>query len=87
MKKYSNAHEFIKGYRVTDKEIKALNNYLDLKKAALTVKGNEHGLSHIIKALIGRNLFDDEAYYPILNENDKAIKKAVEVLNKAVSNS
>lgn len=35
-----------------------------------------------LKALIGRDVFDKDAYYPIINENDKCILKAVEVLSK-----
>ena len=39
----------------------------------------------ILKALIGRNLFDKDACYPVLNANDNCILKAIEVLNKKVN--
>jgi carboxyl-terminal processing protease len=80
LKKYSNAQSFIDKFEVSEKEVSALNNYITNKKVNFSVKGNEHGLSQILKALIGRNLFDDAAYYPILNKNDNSIRKAVEVL-------
>ena len=35
-----------------------------------------------LKAYIGRNIKDNEAFYPILNEGDIAIERAVEALNK-----
>ncbi|MBR6905249.1 MAG: hypothetical protein IKN32_10415, partial [Bacteroidales bacterium] len=35
-----------------------------------------------LKALIGRNLYDDEAFYPVINKTDKVILKAREVLGK-----
>ena len=55
--------------------------------SVVNIIGNEHGLTHILKALIGRNLFDDEAYYPILNEDDKCIRKAIETLSKKTPSS
>ncbi|MBK9284607.1 MAG: S41 family peptidase [Sphingobacteriaceae bacterium] len=82
LKKYSSAAEFIKKFKCGASEFESLNNYLVKNKNDLRINGNEKGLNHIIKALIGRNLFDDEAYYPILNQNDNCINKAVEVLEK-----
>ncbi len=85
--KYKNAAEFISKFKVEEKEIRALKEYVAQKKAAgsTTVAagftGKEQGFSQIVKALVGRNLFDKDAYYPILNENDSAILKAVEVLS------
>jgi hypothetical protein len=38
-------------------------------------------LKPYLKALIGRDIFDKDAYYPIINENDKCILKAAELLN------
>lgn len=34
----------------------------------------------LIKAIVGRNLYDKDAYYPIINQTDNSIKKAVELL-------
>jgi disulfide oxidoreductase YuzD len=34
-------------------------------------------LSLWLKALIGRNLYQDEAFYPIINMMDEAIKEAM----------
>lgn len=82
MAKFSNANAFIDKYTVGEKEISALNAYLVSKKANLVVKGSENGLPQILKALIGRNLFDKDAYYPIINKTDNCIKKAIEVLQK-----
>lgn len=80
---YKNANDFISRFKITDKEIQELKAYLVVKKFALgSFNGQEKGFAQILKALIGRNLFDKDAYYPILNENDTAILKAVEVLNK-----
>ena len=39
-------------------------------------------LKPYLKAFIGRDAFNKDAYYPIINENDKYILKAVEELLK-----
>lgn len=36
----------------------------------------------IIKALIARNAFGNQAYYPIVNRNDKTVQAALKALNK-----
>lgn len=80
---YKNANQFIDNYHISSKEINALKNYLSLKKVtSVHFEGNERGFSLLLKALIGRNLFDKDAYYPIMNQSDNAILKAVEVLSK-----
>ncbi|MBL7932782.1 MAG: S41 family peptidase [Bacteroidia bacterium] len=81
LNKYKNATEFIHNYKMNGKEIAELKNYAATKKlGSLNITGNEKGLAQLIKALIGRNLFDKDAYYPILYEDDTAIMKALEVL-------
>ena len=83
LKKYKTAPEFISNFKLGEPEIDAFKKYLITKKITnIFFTGKEKGFNQILKALIGRNLFDKDAYYPILNENDTAILKAVEVLNK-----
>ena len=84
LNKYKTADDFILKFKIDKKEITELNNYLDSKKiTAIRVNGNERGFEQILKALIGRVLFDKDAYYPILNQNDNSILKAIDVLNSA----
>ncbi len=83
LKKYKTAPEFISNFKLGEPEIDSFKKYLITKKITnIFFNGKEKGFNQILKALIGRNLFDKDAYYPILNENDTAILKAVEVLNK-----
>ena len=35
-----------------------------------------------LKALIARDVFGTQAYYPILNRNDKTVQQALKALNK-----
>ncbi len=80
---YKNAKDFIQNFQINNAAIASLNKYLVLKKIEnVTINGQETGLKNLLKALIGRNLFDKDAYYPILNQSDNAVQKAIEVLNK-----
>ncbi len=78
---YKTAKEYILRYSIGEPEVSALRNYIAAKKInALSFSGREKGLAQLLKAFIGRNLFDKDAYYPIMNENDNSILKGVEVL-------
>jgi carboxyl-terminal processing protease len=78
---YKTANDFITHFTIGEKEVGALKNYLLLKKVNISnFTGKEAGFTQILRALIGRNLFDKDAYYPILYQNDTAILKALEVL-------
>jgi carboxyl-terminal processing protease len=85
---YRSANVFVNKFRVGEKEMKALKAYLSEKKAnGINYSANQAGFTQILRALIGRNLFDKDAYYPILNANDNAILKAVEVLGRPLTKS
>jgi carboxyl-terminal processing protease len=80
---YKTANDLITSYQVGNEELVALRSYLSAKKiTGINLNGKEAGFGQILKALIGRNLFDKDAYYPILNQNDNAMLKAIEVLKK-----
>lgn len=81
---YRNASSFVSDYSVGKKEVEALTHYLAAKKVTTVhINGQERGFSLLLKALIGRNLYDKDAYYPIMNQSDNAIQKAVDVLSKS----
>lgn len=80
---YKTAADFVTKYKISQNEISEMNSYLEAKKvSSIHIAGNEKGFDQILKALIGRNLFDKDAYYPILNENDNSILKAISVLSE-----
>ena len=79
---YKTAADFVVNYKISKNEISEMNSYLEAKKvSSIHITGNEKGFDQILKALIGRNLFDKDAYYPILNQNDNSILKAIDVLS------
>lgn len=79
---YKSAKNYVSDFTIGDKEITSLKSYLISKKSSLNIEGKEKGLSQILRALIGRNLYDKDAYYPILNENDNSILNAIKVFEK-----
>jgi len=81
LSQYKNADDYVKSFLVSEKEIQALKTYMALKKEnKIELSGKENGLQTLLKAMIGRNLYDRDAYYPVLNEVDVAILKAIQSL-------
>ncbi len=81
LKQYKNAEAYVKNFSLSEKELKALTTYMMQKKEnKIELNGKENGLQTLLKAMIGRNLYDRDAYYPVLNGDDAAILKAIETL-------
>ena len=49
------------------------------KKDIIINNKEKEELRHWLKALIGRNLYQNEAFYPILNEKDPIVQRALKV--------
>jgi carboxyl-terminal processing protease len=86
LKTYGSALKFINDFEITNSILDQFythcaNQKLTLDNSALKEKTNE-ALKPYLKAFIGRDVFDKDAYYPIINKKDKCILKAVEVLSK-----
>jgi carboxyl-terminal processing protease len=79
MNRYPSAEDFIKKMNVNDEILK---EYLQLyaRKSAQSIPIFNAEESKILclwlKAFIGRNLFQDEAFYPIINTIDEVIREA-----------
>ncbi|MES2131042.1 MAG: S41 family peptidase [Bacteroidota bacterium] len=85
LKAFGTAKNFIKQFTITHAVLEEFYAYCEKQNvkldAAHKLKAGE-ALKPYLKALIGRDIFDKDAYYPIINENDKCILKAIEILNK-----
>ncbi len=83
-KKYT-ADKFVTDFVLSDNIIVEFYELLQKKKVEIPDSERTKStanLKQLIKALIGRNLYDKDAYYPIINQTDNSIKKAIEVLEK-----
>lgn len=83
-KKYK-ADKFVTDFVLSDNAITEFYGLLQKKKIEIPdsekTKSNAN-LKQLIKALVGRNLYDKDAYYPIINQTDNSLKKAIETLEK-----
>ncbi|MDF2447735.1 MAG: C-terminal processing peptidase-3 [Bacteroidota bacterium] len=86
LKAYGTSANFINEFQITLSILEEFYRYcasqkLNLDNPALREKTNE-ALKPYLKAFIGRGVFDKDAYYPIINKQDKSILKAIDVLSK-----
>ena len=82
-KQYPDAKSFVSGMTVSDQMIQQLISYYEKnnkKKASKMSASSSKELKTWLKALIGRNLYGDEAFYPVINKTDNVIIKALETL-------
>ncbi len=83
-KKYKNLKSFIKNFEITDEMFNELLKLAEEKKIEVNkeeLNPNKEFYKLQLKALIGRNLFDQSAYFEILAPMDREINKALEVMN------
>ena len=82
-KQYPDISSFLNKMTVTDALLNQLVNYYVKNTKQKTPKLSAEDKKELkiwLKALIGRNLYGDEAFYPVINASDKVILKALEVI-------
>lgn len=81
--KFKNAEDFENNFRVTDYAFSDFLHYVSVHD--IQPSGNlpavKEAVKKIIKARIARQIYGDEAYYKVLDENDACIQAAVQALN------
>jgi len=84
-KAYKTADQYIAQYEVGEDILSAFYAYCAAKGVQARPQDkakNDHALKPYLKAFIGRNLFEKDAYYPIINQRDNCILKAIGYLDK-----
>jgi len=84
-KVYKNADAFLKNYTAPASLLDAFADYAQKKgveKNEAQMKRSAAYLLTQIKALIGRNLYDNEAYFPVVLKEDKAFQAALKKLGE-----
>ena len=83
LSQYKTIDQFKKSFHITDAMFDELMQLADKKG----LKGNDEERqvarresNILMKAYVGRNLFDDEGFYPIYQEMDDVLQKALEAL-------
>jgi carboxyl-terminal processing protease len=80
---YPDTKSYIAKMQVTDQMLQQLVQYYEKnnkKKVSKMSANSSKELKTWLKALIGRNLYGDEAFYPVINKTDNVILKALETL-------
>jgi len=82
--RYLNAQGFISGFTIDDAMFNDFIAYAEKNGVAKDASGIAESGANIkvnLKAFIGRNIFSDAAFYPVLKDNDKTLKKAISVID------
>ena len=80
---FGSASAFVKNFIVSQSLMREFTDYLDENGVARDeygLKKSEEVLKLQLKAFIGRNIFNNEGFYPVSHLRDRTIKKAVEIL-------
>lgn len=85
LKLLGSAKNYIAQFEISNAILEEFYAYCDKQNTKLGSVNKEktnQALKPYLKAFIGRDVFDKDAYYPIINQSDKCILKATEVLSK-----
>lgn len=84
LKSYGTPQRFISSFEVSQELFRKFVNYVasnGITADEKEIKDSENQIKTLLKAFIGRNIFDDEVFYPVLNSTDLVFEKAINVLN------
>lgn len=84
LKKYASFENFNSTFKITDVMLEELFAFAEKNKVKRNAKEAQQSkalISLYLKANIARNIWRNDGYYPVVNSNDKAFQKAVEILN------
>lgn len=82
LKQYPTAEAYVKQMTVSNDLLKQLLNFYTQKTGQKVKDLNNESIKELkvwLKALIGRDIYQDEAFYPVINSSDKTFLKAVEL--------
>lgn len=83
--KYREMNEFVTGFKVDEKMMKEFVDFAKTKEIKMVEVGLDKSnkqITHVLKGLIGRNLWTMDAYFKVMMEIDDGFLKAVEVFKK-----
>ncbi len=83
LSQYPDLKSFSVKYEVPENGIQEMIKMLEAEKVTYNekeFKTSEHAIKLRTKALVARNLYDNEAFYSVINDLNPALKKAIQVL-------
>lgn len=85
-KQYGTAAKFVKDFVVDDAMLADFIAYADGKKVPLVPADlalSKRDIVIYIKSFIGRRLFDNDGFYPVFNESDNVLLRALQLIPQA----
>jgi carboxyl-terminal processing protease len=85
LRRFRNVDQFDRGFVVSDAIFGEFVKYADkkgVKHIGKDLTKSDTYVKTMIKAYVGRNLLDNDGFFPIMNTIDPGFLKAVEVLKK-----
>jgi len=82
---FKTVDRFVKGFIITDAIYRDFLQYADQKGVKYTGKDltkSDRFVKIMLKAYVGRNLLDNDGFFPILNTIDPGFLKAIDLMNK-----
>ena len=82
---FDNYKKFDKEFSVSDKMFNNLVEFAeknDVKKDTEGIEARKDDIEILLKALIGRNILNDEGFYPIYHQKDETFQEALRVMNE-----
>ena len=81
LKSFPTADSYCKSMILSNRVEQDFLSFYQKKKGEVALNtASDNELRLWLKALIGRNLYQDEGFYPVINTSDKVIKRALEEL-------
>ena len=83
LRKFPTAEDFVAKMTVSDATVQQFLQFYQEKGPKLPTlnTASKKELHLWLKALIGRNIYEENGFYPIINSSDKTIQKAMEVIH------
>ena len=84
LRNYPTAEDFVAKMTVTEATIGQFMQFYQKKghKVPTLNATSQKELRLWLKAFIGRNIYEEKGFYPVINSTDKTILKALEIINK-----
>ena len=82
---YQNAAHFIRDFSISEQVFDDFVKYVEkqgVKSSRANIANSKNRITELLKAFIARNIFDDEGFYPIYLQTDKAFLKAKEMIGQ-----
>ena len=87
LNQYDNLRKFADNFKVSEAMFNDLISYADsqgLERDTKSINAMKEDIKALLKALIGRNILDNEGFYPTFHEKDEILQEAIRQFKKII---